>query len=391
MKYIVFSLLFLLSIKLDAQDPNAIIEKSQKAITSIQTCRYLIYGKYRVTGMRDTLYHTGKCRFNIEKSDTLLGRYISAENFNGVTEVYNGTVYFKSRKTDSTVYIWNASEYNFYRHQFNTNPIVYSPLFNRKNIFSQLANDKDTEHALLADTLVFSDSCYHIKTKTAKLKGNAQSGITIFTDLFIRKKDYMPLGHVQLLQSSAGSINNFESFFLDELVINSPIDENTYAIQSTPINYTFKQQDLINIKNYIVSKEQIPDFDWQLLQAEKVINDVTHKNFMVVILKNSSYFPCNALLDYLSNNYFKNSIQWPQIIFISDEHDNLKKHKLISSNKSTFIEISNASSIIQKSNITTFPTIYLFDQSGRQVDKFEGFGLPVQLELEEALQKLNSK
>ncbi|MEO8148294.1 MAG: redoxin domain-containing protein [Bacteroidia bacterium] len=375
-----------------AQDAKSVLIQSQQAVKEINTCSYLLFSKSKVTGMRDTAYQVGKCRFIRFDNDTLLGKHIYIENFSGITEAYDGFNYFKSRRTDSTVYIWDAAKFNFFKHQLATNPIAYGPLFNKKNIYSQLLTDSETTLALLADTVIDEAPCYHIRSFSEK-KNDKQSGMTINAELFIRKSDFIPVGHIQFLQSNFNKgINNYESVFLEQLEINKVIDENIFSLTSVPANYTFKQQTIINIKNYIVANEAIPDFDFSLLKSDSSFKNVKGKNILIAFIEPENCFPCISAMKIMEEFYHeykkKNlvvliiSTHW---LYVKNDFDFLKDQDKI------FPSLYDGQKIIDKTAIGTFPTFYLINKLGEQVYKSEGFNERLKKELEKELTSMHIK
>lgn len=387
MKSNIFLFFFLISLIANAQTEKFVIEKSLEKNKQINAARYIMYQVSKLNGMRDTAYETGSVVFQKDASDTLLGMQIKIENYKGLIDIYNGKDFIKIRRSDSAVYIWNAANFNSLKYRFLSDKFVFFPYIKTPNVLSELLTESNVSLKFLKDTSIEGQLCYVIAaSKIEQEKGQPKTQVN--QTFFFRKDDYLIVGYTQKIISAADlRILKYEKVMLENIMLNSKIDSAVFNFNAVLPNYAWKQQTSQNIKNYIVIEDAINDLKPELISKIKSTSYLKNKNLLVILINDTNCYPCENTLSLIDSIY--NSIKHkvtPMIITTSAPKENFG---FLKEEQKHFPEFYECATLLNESQINTFPTFYILDKQLNIIYKSEGYSNQLRFKLAETINSLN--
>lgn len=374
-----------------AQDAKEILKSTIQKIQQTKSCSYLMLRKSKVTAMHDTIFNTGKVAFVINEKDTLMRMKLRIEDFKGTLDLYDGSQYVNSRVTDSTAFIWNTAKFNFFKYQMLNNPLVYPPLFKAKNIIANWLKDSESVITLQQDTLL-ETLCYHIKCTANKISKAGLTEVGLQVDLFVRKSDYFPMGHIQRLHSDINSAYNYEEVFLENVTCGELIDESLFTVASIPVSYTFKQQGSMTIKNYILPSELVPDLRVNSLTRDTAFKNLDGKIVLIVFIDADDCDPCNKTMQFMELLYSKfKTKNFTTVVLANHTFQNKAGYSFLKNEEQNTPSFFNADAIRIENRISIFPTCYLLDSEQKTLYQSEGYNNNLKDNLESAIKEAIQK
>lgn len=368
------------------QSERGLINKSIARANEIKTCSYTIYLTTKLNGMHETAFETGSVSIIKERKDTLLGMWLRIENYKGTTDIYNGNDFIKIRRTDSSAYIWKATEFPNIKQSLLNDRLMFSPIVKSENILKDIISDTLGLLELQPDTIVNSESCNLIRYSTIQqVKGQKPTRLTM--DMYFRKNDFLMIGYSKKIEFvSDNKTQKYEKAMIENIIINQKTEPESFSLNLIPLNFSIKQQTAQNIKNYIVIADAIPDLNPEIFSQSKNFEMINGQNILVVLINDTESIPCIkalALVDSLYkgiNNHFltliiSNTVVNKSYDFIQYEHNN-------------FPDFLSAPQLLSKSKISTYPTFFVIDKELKTIYKTEGYSIYLKAQLTNELEKL---
>lgn len=390
-KRVLFFLLAVSLLSCSNKDPKSIFNKSKKKLNSISSGFYEMEYSIKHLSNNDTAFTSYRCLFRKDYYDTNYSFYfhnkIYVNNIYKTETLYNGLNKINFSIEDSVGRIKSANELR------QVDPIqkeFYLPILNKDNF--PLPKDlifikKIALCEYIGKELIDEEMCYHLKLNfipDSVSVDNIQV-LNAENNYWISISDLIPIKltieHKVILNGD--TMNQFERFILRNCNFDDEISKEYFINEAIP--------DYIKIKNIDNKKKELlpikskaPDFNSYTLEGDSFILSKADNDLLIVDFFYKSCYPCNLAIPGLISLQNKYQGRGLKVIGINP-YDTVKNEvkRFIDKKKINYqIIIDSNKKIVNKYNVTGYPTLYIINKNGEIIFNQSGFNEQLEQKLD---------
>ncbi len=391
----------LLSVSLSSfgQDPKDILKKSYDKCQSVQNGYYEMTHYKKFMSGKDTTKSSFNCYFKKLEDDTLYSyafhykSFLNGEHTGDV--LYTGNDFVTASVKDSAATIMSralwAKEIKSYRNNYK----FYSPLTNKKS--SPLPNDSDfidnsQIFKFIGEENLNNVPCYHIQVNeiTENDSTEAMKTLRVEYHYWISKADSIPIQYSAAydMMMNNDTMYQYDKYFLNKYEINNLKDENILTLNSIPTFY--KTKDFVPYKSPALLGIDSIAPNWELLSLtdEKIDLNKLKGQLVLIDFFYKSCYPCMLALPGLQALHEKYKDRGLRIIGI-DPYDKKEDDiaTFLSKRGVTYTVLLGGKDAAKDYHVSSYPTIYLIDKTGKIIFTQVGYGKDSEASLEEIIRK----
>lgn len=369
-------------------NPEISIENLVQRYDEIEQVSYNVKQVWKgpIPGSVDSVF--GHCSFILEKNDSLVGAQYFLTFKKDIFNLYNGKICIRADIKDKSAKIYNLEDYSVDdKLKIISSPTLYLLSYNDiiKDLKDRLKNNPKSLK-ILEDTIIDNQSMFRIKSMDQDTVSNQ---ILIKQNTIIFDKESLLPVYVNNLTRTPGGIFKeasidvaFSQFEISNSPNNKTFDLNSIPFEIQKLTYSTDKKATLKIKDpaplwsaNLINGDSIKSTD---LEGKIILLDFTAVNCGYCI-------KAHEILNRIDDRYMNSQLS-DISVFPIDNPQNISY--LINKSSIKHSIIYNASQMQKDYYVTSFPTLFLIDKSGKIEYTAKGSSGNLETELTNTIDRL---